>query len=111
MPCQPDLILSQVTIGTENCLHLSVYTHDLKPATLKPCMVYIHGGAFIYGAGTKDPYNPELLLRKDIVLVAINYRLGVFGRCGDIKMEKIKIRMWEFRHSLDFFNVRILVIR
>lgn len=76
--CQADLV-SQRTIGTENCLHLSVYTLDIKPDTLKPCMVWIHGGAFILGSNSKDFYNPEFLLRKDIVLFAINYRLGAFG--------------------------------
>lgn len=78
LACQSDLV-SQRTIGNENCLHLSVYTQNIKPDTLKPCMVWIHGGAFILGSNSKDFYNPEFLLRKDIVLFAINYRLGAFG--------------------------------
>lgn len=36
--CQIDL-MSQRPIGNENCLHLSVYTRDIKPDTLKPVMV------------------------------------------------------------------------
>lgn len=43
-------------------------------------MVWIHGGAFLLGSNSKDFYNPEFLLRKDIVLIAINYRLGAFGK-------------------------------
>lgn len=43
-------------------------------------MVWIHGGAFILGSNSKDFYNPEFLLRKDVVLIAINYRLGCFGK-------------------------------
>lgn len=77
--CQSELI-TQRSIGTEDCLHLSVYTHDIKPKTLKPVMVWIHGGAFIFGSNSKDFYNPEFLMRSDIVLIAINYRLGAFGK-------------------------------
>lgn len=80
MACQADLV-SQRSIGNENCLHLSVYTRDIKPDTLKPVMVWIHGGAYILGSNSKDFYNPEFLLRKDVVLIAINYRLGAFGKC------------------------------
>lgn len=42
-------------------------------------MVWVHGGAFILGSNSKDFYNPEFLLRKDVVVIAINYRLGCFG--------------------------------
>lgn len=45
-----------------------------------PVMVWIHGGAFILGSNSKDFYNPEFLLRKDVVVIAINYRLGCFGK-------------------------------
>lgn len=76
---QKDMVFKRCA-GNENCLHLNIYTKDMEPKTLKPVMVWIHGGAFILGSNTKDIYNPELLLRKDIVLVVINYRLGAFGK-------------------------------
>lgn len=79
MACQADL-LTHLPIGKENCLHLSVFTRDVNPMKLKPTMVYIHGGAFIFGSNSKDFYNPEFLLRKDIILICINYRLGAFGK-------------------------------
>lgn len=79
MACQADL-LTQIPIGKENCLHLSVFTHDVKPSVLKPVMVWIHGGAFYFGSNSKDFFNPEFLLRKDVVLISINYRLGAFGK-------------------------------
>ncbi|KAG5875180.1 hypothetical protein JTB14_028390 [Gonioctena quinquepunctata] len=59
------------------CLHLNVHTGDLKPANLKPVMVWIHGGGFVSGSNAE--YGPEFLLTEDIVYVAINYRLGIFG--------------------------------
>lgn len=81
MACQSDLVLKR-QIGAENCLHLSVYTRDLKPDVLKPVMVWIHGGAFVYGSNAKEFTNPEFLLRNDVVVIAINYRLGAFGEYG-----------------------------
>lgn len=79
MACQNDLV-TQRSIGNENCLHLSIYTRDIKPEKLKPVMVWIHGGAFILGSNSKDFYNPEFLLRKDVCLIGVNYRLGAFGK-------------------------------
>lgn len=66
-------------IGSEDCLHLCVYTRNLTPRVLAPVMVWIHGGAFAHGSITIDMYDPEYLLRDKIVLVAMNYRLGAFG--------------------------------
>lgn len=42
MAWQADLLF-HIAMGTENCLHLSVYTLDIKPPVLKPVMVWIHG--------------------------------------------------------------------
>jgi len=39
--------------------------------------VFIHGGAF--GAGSSYEYGPSYLMQQDVVLVTLNYRLGVFG--------------------------------
>jgi carboxylesterase type B len=69
-------------VGSEDCLFLNVYTQQLPSntnKTLKPVMVWIHGGAFRSGSNKTDVYGPEFLLTEDIVLVTINYRLGIFG--------------------------------
>lgn len=42
-------------------------------------MFYIHGGGFTCGAGIVRGYGPGYLLDKDVILVAINYRLGILG--------------------------------
>lgn len=76
--CQPDFMANKLT-GQEDCLHLSVFTRDIKPEKLKPVMVWIHGGAYVCGSNTKDFFNPEFLLRNDVVVVTVNYRLGAFG--------------------------------
>lgn len=62
----------------ENCLHLNIYTPDGGAPGLKPVMVWIHGGAFMSGSG--DPYDGSALAREgDVVMVTINYRVGVLG--------------------------------
>ena len=42
-------------------------------------MFWIHGGAFIIGTGKDPMYDGSLLAKKDVVVVTINYRLGVLG--------------------------------
>lgn len=43
-------------------------------------MVYIHGGGFFSGSVLSILAGPEFIMTKDVVLVAIHYRLGVFGK-------------------------------
>lgn len=42
-------------------------------------MVWIHGGAFVYGSGSSELYGPDYLITEDVVVVTINYRLGLLG--------------------------------
>lgn len=48
-------------------------------STNKPVMVFIHGGGFQEGSSRTDLYGPEFLMTADIVLVTLNYRLGMLG--------------------------------
>ncbi|MBS0470210.1 MAG: carboxylesterase family protein [Proteobacteria bacterium] len=69
------------TPGTrsEDCLYLNVQTPACDGAK-RAVMVWIHGGAFVTGAGSVGTYNGKYIVpRGDIVLVTINYRLGAFG--------------------------------
>ncbi|KAG5872637.1 hypothetical protein JTB14_016153 [Gonioctena quinquepunctata] len=72
---------SRSLYGSEDCLNLNVYTKKMPQGTmeLKPVMVWIHGGAFIFGSNDPKLHGPAYLLTKDIVLVVINYRLGFLG--------------------------------
>ncbi|XP_066249783.1 esterase B1-like [Euwallacea similis] len=67
--------------GSEDCLYLNVYTkRPLQTnSTLKPTMVFIHGGGLTVGSSSPHVYGPDFLLLKDIVLVTFNYRLGALG--------------------------------
>lgn len=62
---------------SEDCLYLNVWAPEAaKPA---PVMVFLHGGALITGDGGSPRYDGAKLARKGVVVVTINYRLGVFG--------------------------------
>ena len=64
---------------SEDCLYLNVWTPGCDGAK-RPVMVWIHGGAFVTGAGSMGTYNAKhLAARGDVVVVTINYRLGAFG--------------------------------
>ncbi len=61
---------------SEACLNLNVW-HP-KGAQDKPVMVWIHGGSYVYGANTFNN-GRNLAEAADVVVVAINYRLGALG--------------------------------
>ena len=64
---------------SEDCLYLNIWTGAKTPRENRPVMVWIHGGAFTRGSGSSPIYDGEELAKMGVVLVTINYRLGVFG--------------------------------
>src|SRR5438105_4576538 len=62
----------------EDCLTLNVWTPACDDGK-RPVMVWIHGGAFLFGTGATPWYDGRSFARDDVVLVTINYRLGAFG--------------------------------
>jgi para-nitrobenzyl esterase len=63
---------------SEDCLNLNVWTPDLTGR--RPVMVWLHGGAFVLGAGSEPLYDGRrLAARGDVVVVTANYRLGLLG--------------------------------
>ncbi len=82
-PCiQPSLGWNNefAAAGREDCLYLDVWTPEWPAKRALPVMVWLHGGANMGGAGGFDPlYEGYSLIRHGVVLVVIQYRLGVFG--------------------------------
>ncbi|KAG6452860.1 venom carboxylesterase-6 [Manduca sexta] len=76
-PCLQYEPFEQKIVGSENCLFANVATPKLSPAALLPVVVFIHGGAFMYGQG--DIYEPSHFMDRDVVVVTFNYRLGPLG--------------------------------
>lgn len=62
--------------GNEDCLYLNVYAPESGENL--PVMVWIHGGAFVFGNGGGE-YDPTRLVREDVIVVTLNYRLGLLG--------------------------------
>ncbi len=63
----------------EDCLFLDVTTpRPADPASPKPVMVWIHGGGLVGGAGS-DHDGRRLAVAGDVVVVTVNYRLGILG--------------------------------
>jgi para-nitrobenzyl esterase len=63
---------------SEDCLYLNVFTPNTTGK--RPVLVWIHGGGNITGAGSQLLYDgSELVRRGDVVIVTLNYRLGIFG--------------------------------
>lgn len=63
----------------EDCLTLTIWTPRADTAR-RPVLVWLHGGAWLSGAGSLDWYNGARLAREgDIVVVGVNYRLGALG--------------------------------
>ena len=65
-------------LTSEDCLYLNVWTPAESDEQL-PVMVWIHGGALTRGSAATATYDGTHLAQKGVVLVTINYRLGVFG--------------------------------
>ena len=68
-------------IGTlnEDCLNLNVFTPRAERGARLPVMVWLHGGALIFGSGGQPLYDGAPLARQGVVVVTLNYRLGPLG--------------------------------
>jgi para-nitrobenzyl esterase len=65
---------------SESCLFLNVYVPaDATEKSKLPVMFWIHGGGYAGGASSEPRHNGDFLPLKGVVLVTINYRLGILG--------------------------------
>lgn len=64
---------------SEDCLYLNVWTAAKSAAEKRPVFVYLYGGGFAEGSGAVPVYDGEGLAKKGLVVVTINYRVGVLG--------------------------------
>lgn len=70
--------IPQIIIEGDAFLHVNVHTPEIGSAGL-PVLVWIHGGGMVQGSNA-DPWTQgEGLARRGIVVVSMNYRLGVEG--------------------------------
>lgn len=64
---------------SEDCLYLNIWTPKAERSARLPVMIWIHGGAYIFGAGGLPLYDGRPLAEKGAVVVNFNYRLGPLG--------------------------------
>lgn len=63
----------------EDCLYLNVWTPAKRKTEKLPVLVYFYGGGFIAGDGSEARYDGEQMAKQGIVVLTVNYRLGIFG--------------------------------
>ena len=74
---------------SEDCLSLNVWTPAEDSASPRAVMVFIYGGAFIYGSNADPRYDGAYAAAYgDVVVVNMNYRLGALGFLSGIKDKK-----------------------
>ncbi len=74
---------------SEDCLYLNVYTPaGAKGKSKLPVMYWIHGGGYAGGSASEPRHNGDFLPTKGVVLVTINYRLGVLGFLATSQLAK-----------------------
>ncbi|HEX4695684.1 carboxylesterase/lipase family protein [Sphingomonas sp.] len=62
---------------SEDCLTLNIWTP--KNAKNAPVFFWIHGGALVTGSSREPMYDGKRLAERGVIVVSINYRLGVLG--------------------------------
>jgi len=100
--------LGSSTIETsEDCLGLNIYTPSTAGDALKPVLFWIHGGAYTNGTGSSGWYDgTRLSSHGDVVVVTINYRLGIFGFLRDTNcglLDQIRALNW-VRENISAFG-------
>lgn len=83
-----DLPLEGTLLGgyatDEDSLRLNIWKPADAPVVPRPVLVYLHGGGFAAGSGALPAYDGAALAsRGGIIVVTVNYRLGVFGFLAD----------------------------
>lgn len=64
---------------SEDCLYLNVWAPPAADGAKLPVMVWIHGGGFVAGASSEPRQDGTQLARKGVIVVSMNYRMGIFG--------------------------------
>ncbi|HEY1810485.1 MAG TPA: carboxylesterase family protein [Acidobacteriaceae bacterium] len=77
-PWLPEMLAIRRMRTDEACLYVNVWTPELHPAKRLPVMVWVHGGGNVEGSGEWPPLGVPMA-EQGIVVVSLNYRLGVFG--------------------------------
>ncbi|MFT4254501.1 MAG: carboxylesterase family protein, partial [Caulobacter sp.] len=76
-PWTPEYVVQDAV--SEDCLYLNVWTPAKSKGDRLPVLVWIHGGGFSSGSGSVPIYDGAAFAARGVIMVTINYRVGVFG--------------------------------
>ena len=71
--------MKQTENNQEDCLSLNVWTAEWPSKSRKPVMVWLYGGGNTAGLTSAEHLDGASLSRRGIILVSVNYRVGIFG--------------------------------
>src|SRR5689334_5295723 len=64
---------------SEDCLYLNVWTPAASASEKLPVLIWIYGGGGVSGSTAEPIYDGNLIAKKGVVVVSMNYRLNIFG--------------------------------
>jgi len=76
---QDPSVIPDLTDMDEDCLYLNIWMPTRGPGELLPVMIWVHGGSNVNGWAYEPNYIGAALAARGVVVVSINYRMGVFG--------------------------------
>lgn len=96
---------------SEDCLYLNVWTPTLKTDAKLPVMVWIHGGSNRSGWSYEPNYHGNILAQRNVVVVSVAYRQGLFGFISHDEMNGndavANFGMWDLIASLQWIRDNI----
>ncbi|XP_061706645.1 juvenile hormone esterase-like [Cydia pomonella] len=67
-------------MGKLDCLHINIFVpNSASIDNYLPVMIHIHGGRFQFGCAARDVHGPRFIVRHDVILITVNYRVGPYG--------------------------------
>lgn len=75
---RPDFIMHPEQNMSEDSLYLNIWRPNNNKTNL-PILMYVHGGSLTSGSSASRDFNGEEMAKKDVIMITVQYRLGVFG--------------------------------
>jgi para-nitrobenzyl esterase len=93
----------------ESCQYLSITLPAHNPVeNLLPVMIWIHGGSYHIGSADLQTSNPKLLVQEQqVIVVSVNYRLGLFGFLGGYDHRPANLGLLDIREAIRWVKKNI----
>lgn len=93
----------------ENCQNLSItLPDDIQSKEKLPVMVWVHGGAYVSGAGDATMFEPKSIVEEQqVIVVSVSYRLGIFGFLGGFGNRSANLGLFDLIEALKWIKNNI----